>query len=281
MEYQKMPLEKSIPVGDFPCGEHLRSCELSWLGSDTLENYRRNGGHPLYGERDVSYCLNRFGFRCPEFDDPGDIRMVAVGCSVTQGQGLPQRALFHERLAERLRLELSRSVVNWNLGVGGGSNDLIARVLCLALPLLDPDIVVVNFTSLERREYYTPANDRMRFIPAAFPPSLRETQQHFLALTSQADDQANLLRNYQWIEALLHGRTWYFSFGYFEPKMKRQRVVQPHLDPARHVESPPIMDQARDGLHAGARSHEQLYRNYWLKLQETGALDRLQAGRCR
>ena len=38
------------------------------------------------------------------------------------------------------------------------SNDYISRTLFLAVPFLNPDIVLVNFTHLHRREYVTAEN---------------------------------------------------------------------------------------------------------------------------
>ena len=140
-----------------------------WLFLDSLEGYRQHGGHPVYGEHDVSYRFNRLGYRCAEFDDTAEIRLLAIGCSYVLGLGVAQDHLFHERFAARLRADLGRSVVVWNLGVAGASNECITRLLHLAIPRLDPLLVLINFTHNGRREYVSVQNRYMNFMPTWRP----------------------------------------------------------------------------------------------------------------
>ncbi len=135
-----------LPADGLPATEYPPGATLEWLFGDNPEGYRERGGHPVYGERDVLYRFNRLGYRAPEFDAEAEIRVVAIGCSYVLGLGLPEADLFHERFAARLRAELSKSVVVWNLGRAGASNDYIGRLLHLAVPRLDPHVVLIHFT---------------------------------------------------------------------------------------------------------------------------------------
>ena len=140
-----------LPKEGLPSYRWLANKELEWLYGDSEVEYRRQGGHPVYGEHDIIYRFNSFGYRCPEFDVEADVRIVAVGCSYVLGLSLPRHVLFHERFADRLRGQGKRSVVVWNLGMAGASNDYICRTLYLAVPLLDPHVVLINFTHAARR----------------------------------------------------------------------------------------------------------------------------------
>ena len=117
----------------------------------------------------MSYRYNRLGDRCAEFDDTADIRLLAIGCSYVLGMGVAQDHLFHERFAARLRADLGRSVVVWNLGIAGASNECITRLLHLAIPRLDPHLVLINFTHNGRREYVSVQNRYMNFMPTWRP----------------------------------------------------------------------------------------------------------------
>jgi hypothetical protein len=243
---------------------------------DTLADYRKRGGHPLYGEHAIDYRFNSRGYRCPEFDTQAQVRVVSIGCSFTFGTGVPQGATFHELFAERLRRELGSTVVNWNLGRPAASNDSIARVLQLATSELNPDLVLILFTFFGRREYVA-ANDRgLGYIPhwQSADPVIREVFGHFAALTSTFDDELNLFRNYKSIEGLLADRLWLFSLM---DGPNQLRVVAGHLDGAHQAPGFRWLDKARDHGHPGPRTHDLLYQGFWAKFVETGGLDMLRS----
>lgn len=247
--------------------------ETFWLFSDSLENYQKRGGHPLYGEKDVVYKFNSHGYRCPEFDDPADIRIVAIGCSFVLGHALPQPAIFHELFAEKLRAESKKSVVLWNLGSCGGSNDYITRTLYLALPKLKPHIVLVNFTRNGRREYVSVQNNSINYVPNYVPtdPVANDICQHFAALSSPYDDQMNFFRNYKAVEKLLADRCWMYS----HPAPEEFQPIAAHLDLTRFAGDLKIIDRARDHGHPGIESHQRLADLYWKKFLELGSLPQI------
>jgi hypothetical protein len=240
---------------------------------DSLESYRKRGGHPLYGEKDIRYRYNSHGYRCPEFDEDAEIRMVSIGCSWVFGAAVPCEATFHECFARRLRLELEASVVNWNLGRSGTSNDAIARILHLAIPNLNPDLVLVLFTRLGRREYLDAANQELRYIPSRRPtrPPIVDAWNHLEALSSAFDDQLNFIRNYKWVESLLADRLWLFSM--IDPRDEER--VGAHLDRNHQAAAQRIVDWGRDGAHPGPRTHELIGELFWEKFGETGGTERL------
>jgi hypothetical protein len=269
-----MNLDDLIPISRLPRTGHPPGQEVKWLFPNEREDYRRRGGHPLYGENDITYRLNSLGYRCPEFDAVADIRIVAIGCSYVLGTALPQRAIFHEVFAERLRTAVSpKSVVLWNLGSAGTSNDYISRLLFLAVPLLKPDIVLVNFTHFSRREYISIQNRIVKI--GAWNPADAVTKDifsHFEALSSPLDDQLNFFRNYKGVECALARSQWLYSFV----RRHEFEAVASHTDLNHFVGHLQVVDRARDHTHPGPESHRSLAELYWRKFNELGGLRALE-----
>jgi hypothetical protein len=267
-------LENLLPLNGVPRSGAPENCVQQWCGLDNQTDYRKRGGHPLYSETDIEYRYNSHGYRCPDFASQAQIRVVSIGCSCTLGVGVPQGAIFHELFAERLRLESGSTVVNWNLGRNGASNDHIARVLHLAIPKLNPHLVLILFTKLARREYLAVHDQWMNYTPAGRPadPVIRELSTHFDALSSAFDDELNFFRNYKSVEYLLADRLWLCSM-----LGDQLRVVGGHLNEAHHANRLRWLDKGRDNSHPGPQTHELLYREFWAKFVDTGGLDRLQS----
>lgn len=164
---------------------------------------------------------------------------------------------------------MGRGVVVWNLGLPGGSNDYITRILQLAVPLLDPDVVLVNFTHASRREYVSAQNEIIAYNPGWSPsdPISRDIKRHFLGLSSEHDDRLNVFRNYRAVEALLAGRSWLFSTS----DLCILNGVMPHVAPERYVGTLTDVDKARDCAHPGPRSHDELGEGYWKRFLELHA----------
>ena len=199
--------------------------------------------------------------------------MISIGCSYVFGVGLPRKALFHELFAERLRSELGTTVVNWNLGVGAATNNYIARLLHIAVPKLKPDLVLIFFTHLARREYVTAHNVYVKYHPRlqTRDPVLREVSAHLDALSSQYDDQLDFFRDYKSIESLLATRMWLFSVA----KPSELSDINPHLDHTRRTPDHTWRDVARDHAHPGPATHESIYRCFWSQFVATDGLNKL------
>jgi hypothetical protein len=262
MEHCLFP-SRGLPPTGYPAGE-----VREWWNPDSLENYRIRGGHSVYGEHDVLYRFNSLGYRGPEFSMEADIRIVAIGCSYVFGLGLAEQHLFHERFAEKLRSGLSHTVIVWNLAVAGASNDYISRMLHQALPLLDPHIVLVNFTHLGRREYVSVENRVLKYLPSYTPTDSlgKMLCRHFEALSSPHDDVLNYYRNYKAVEHALANRCWLYS----QPEW----VATPAYLDRDHWAGPLCgFDKARDGDHPGPASHRVLAALYWDKFVALGGLE--------
>jgi hypothetical protein len=156
------------------------------MGMDSEEAYRKHSGHPVYNVDDITYDFNSYGYRCPEFRTDADIRVLSVGCSYVLGLGLPARDIFHERLCRRIAAAASATICNWNLGAGGASNDLISRLVHLAVPYLAPDLVLVHFTHSGRRDYVSVEGQHFDYIPSVQRSGMveKEIHSHFAGVTT-------------------------------------------------------------------------------------------------
>ena len=100
-----------------------------------------------------TYEFNSLGFRGPEFDPNADITVYVCGCSMTFGIGLDQNETWPAMLAGNISDTLGASVSCLNMAQGGASNDYVVRTLISQLSSFLPDMVVANFTYMNRKEY--------------------------------------------------------------------------------------------------------------------------------
>lgn len=268
-----MDLRDLIPRSGIPRTYHPAGQEVTWAFDVERDRFDKAGGHPLYGEGDVTYRFNSRGYRCADFDTVADIRILAIGCSYVFGLGVPQAATFPELFAEKLRASVApKTVVVWNLGLCGASNDYINRMLYFAVPWLEPHITLINFTHFSRREYITVQDRYINYLPQYTPSDdvFVDVFRHFDALTSPPDDQLNFFRNYKAVESLLAERRWIYSY----PGSQDVGPVAGHLDQSRFAGVLQTIDRARDHLHPGPESHRRMAELYWSRyLQLSGEGD--------
>jgi hypothetical protein len=123
---------------------------LNWLPMDTEQRYLENlKNHYLELEKfgwidcPITYKFNNFGFRSDEFSH--DPNIVFLGCSHTCGIGIPLEQTWAHIVSSNLGFK------NFNLGIGGTSNDTAFRIAQHWVPQLIPSIVI--FLSTERTRF--------------------------------------------------------------------------------------------------------------------------------
>jgi hypothetical protein len=104
---------------------------IYWNGTDTYERWQQNMQNSFNRQRlieykwttetAISYQYNSHGFRCKEFDQ--EPCYLAIGCSHTEGTGLPIEQTWPFLLAQAT----NKSILN--LGVGGSGFDTCVRIL--------------------------------------------------------------------------------------------------------------------------------------------------------
>jgi hypothetical protein len=256
---------KELLFGSIPPSGYPENVEKLWFHGDNEEKVKQNKTSFEQFSR-VSYKFNSLGYRCSEFTEQASFRIVSIGCSYVFGLGIAQNDIFHEKFTQKLRKKLTSSVVNWNLGIVGASNDYIARMLHIAIPILDPHLVLINFTRFSRREYFSPLGTSLNYIPSYIPkdPVHKIIYSSFLDLSSEYDDQANFFRNYKSVAALLKDKTWLFSILSSNDIPK----VYHFIDKTKYIDDFKLIDKARDNSHPGPDSNKILFEKYWLRFSE-------------
>jgi len=133
---------------------------VKWSGMDSSDRFEQHLKNPVHKQLlgdlgflnpdCISYCYNSFGFRAEEFDKrPSGI---ALGCSFTEGVGLPLEATWPMQLSKMLDQHI------WNLGVGGGALDTCYNLLEHYINALNPKFVVVCTPPIDRFEFFENKN---------------------------------------------------------------------------------------------------------------------------
>ena len=102
------------------------------------------------------YAFNSLGFRGEEFSPDARKRIFVCGCSLTFGVGLDLEETWPHRFREMYAAQLglaSDDVNLLNFSESGCSNDTIVRTMLPQCAALKPDLVLIQFTYLNRLEY--------------------------------------------------------------------------------------------------------------------------------
>lgn len=203
------------------------------------------------------YCLNAQGYRSDPFEVRKDINVLTVGCSNSLGWALEIEQRYSSLFCEAIKKETGKTVSDWNLALGGKSNDYMARIVLYATIQLKPDVYIVGFTGTGRREYWTCNDVCVDYVPSNFPDMVKKyhatqyyTHKQLHMLQSPKENYINFLKNYMCIESMLRDKTWYFLL----PEM--EEVPTEFLDMSRCLGRFPSVDKATDGLHPGVESHK-------------------------
>ena len=218
-----------------------------------------------------SITMNKLGYRSDEFEDRKEVNLLVVGDSVSLGWGVKDHEVCCRIFAKKLSESISKSVAVWNLSMGGKSNDYISRMLLCGLKALKPDICMITFTEITRREYFGPSWDTRGmsgvcdYIPSQKPNEMhRRAYESFFSLSCFHDDINNFYKNCQLIEFALETNNvpWMFSTPAWEfpPDLP--------LGP-EHVGIFGYEDFADDDKHPGPQSHmrmAQIFLNKYLTM---------------
>lgn len=172
-----------------------------------------------------TYTHNELGFRGDSIHKKG-FKIMSVGCSMTEGVGVGDN--------ETWPYQFSNSITNgvdFNLGMGGESNDYICRTLFTFYELLKPDLVLIMYTSPQRREVYTNDGGVEPFMPTYQFGYTKETedgkriQAHLTELQNYNENFINWYKNHQLIKLFLESKKcnwiwngfWGIPAEYIEP----------------------------------------------------------------
>jgi hypothetical protein len=128
-----------------------KSEKVKWISTDSYENFIKN--QPTnYTEDSITYDFNSHGFRTREFELNSDKKNVLfLGCSHTMGVGLRETegwVYYVSQIFDKTEYNC------YNLGIGGGSSDTVARLLTNSIDYIHPTVVFILWPSPARFEKY-------------------------------------------------------------------------------------------------------------------------------
>ncbi|CAB4128169.1 hypothetical protein UFOVP112_10 [uncultured Caudovirales phage] len=195
----------------------------------------------------VTYNFNELGYRgtWTESDLPNSI--WCFGDSQTAGMGLHEVDLWSTLLEKQLN---KRTI---NLGIGGASNDTIARTLVSATAQYRPSAICVLLSGPNRREIICD-NGKSTFFPQAIEFIDSIDKNLFKHYVDSVDDTSNRV-NYDKNLLLIQSRC---------RAMSIPLIV---LDFTVHVWNIAQDDCALDGMHVGPKTHYAIADFYQSRLQ--------------
>jgi hypothetical protein len=250
----------------------LVSKTVQWHSSDREENYKSENdfGPNLYKPDSFNYTFNSNGFRCDEFDLPSQLPILFLGCSFTEGEGLPVDKSWAYLILEYIRHTTNKTIPYWNLAMGGASIDMNAAMLATFVDQLKPKYIFYLRPPWMRRtvfveklhiqnwlpNYANPYNNSWQ-IPEYFNKSLV----HEPFAIQQADRSLTI------IDLLAERyRTKVFHFPW--QLGESENTIQPSIERLKNFHQMkvpwlPNVDMARDSLHPGPATHRMVANRLW------------------
>lgn len=204
----------------------------------------------------ISYKMNSYGYRCDEFVRK-EINVMILGCSFTFGNGIPSTNRFGDLFCNKLSVEKNKSVANWNMSWPGCSGDYVARMCMLSIPCLKPDILIVNFPHMARREFFDIDGQLFNYRPDRKVKEFKhkDFMDGYKNLTSHYQDKANLIKNYNLIKSLCLINEVKLLYAIQYSDLDEYNTIRHHFDDSCRGESLKKCDVGRDGGHPGIETN--------------------------
>ncbi len=199
------------------------------------------------------YTYNNLGYRGDSIHKQG-FRIMSIGCSLTEGVGINDDETWPNQF-----INLIDNGVDLNFGCGGRSNDYISRCLLTYYDLVKPDLVLIMYTSPERREVYTKNNGVKPFMPPCWG-YLKENGEgiqmcdNLIELQNDFSDHINWYKNHLLIKLFLESKKcnwiWNGSFKIPNQYKENNRFDGDYMNK-------PFIDLGADESHPGPRHNKE------------------------
>lgn len=200
-----------------------------------------------------TYTYNELGYRGDSIHKKG-FKIMSIGCSNTEGVGLNYNDTWPSQFSKYIP-----DSVNLNFGTGGRSNDFISRCLLSYYDLIQPDLVLIMYTSNQRREFYSSRGGIEPFMATAAWGYLGEIeegiriQKNLEELQNDNEDFVNWYKNHLLIKYFLELKKCNWLWNGFWDIPKEYDEINRFDGKYGNLE-----DKAFDGTHPGP-NHNALY----------------------
>ena len=148
------------------------------------------------------YSYNELGFRGDSIKKDG-FKIMFLGCSMVEGVGVNDNDTWTYKFSKLV------NGVNFNFGLSGRSNDYISRCLLSYYNVIKPDLIIVMYSFLNRREIYTENNQIEPFMVGSSWGYLEEKedgitiQNNLTEIQNRNEDIVNWYKNHLLITQFL------------------------------------------------------------------------------
>jgi len=205
----------------------LRNKTFNSSGADNEEAWAQNIKKNIktYGKDEFVYKFNSLGFRSSEFDNHDPIKILYVGCSVTEGTGLPIEHIWASFLNDQISKEIGKPINLYNVSRGGHAIDSMVRYTYLTIKNnFKPDFVFFMMPGVTRKEVILDCKPLNRmttfnFIHNYTPPNdafveLKRTHSALLGMLNYRDSYNSAFKNLLFLKYFLMTEqiNWAFAF---------------------------------------------------------------------
>ena len=194
------------------------------------------------------YSFNELGFRGDSINKEG-FKVMSIGCSYTIGVGVNDDETWSSQFCK-----LINKGVDMNFGMPARSSDYVVRCLFTFFDYVKPNLVLIMYPNLARREFYTKDGHIVPFMPTNSWGYLKETeegrniQKNLFELQNDNQDFVNWYKNHLLITYYLKNKNcnwlWNGSYGIKKEYHEFNRFDGDYKEPK-------YKDFGSDGKHPG------------------------------
>lgn len=175
--------------------------ETFWIGEDKRDSSRALTSVTSYA---TTYRYNELGFRGDSIHKDG-FKVMSIGCSHTEGAWIEYQETWPFRFTSKIP-----NGINLNFGRSAKSCDYVSRALITYFDTIQPDLVLIMYPGIGRREYVREDGKIYNFIPR-FKLKLadkldKEAYHSFVNLWNESEDLNNWYKNHLLIKYFLESK---------------------------------------------------------------------------
>ncbi len=231
---------------------------------DVRPEFAHDRAYPKSVAGEWQHVFNPLGYRGDIYDPDADFTLAVIGCSLTIGVGVHWEQTWGVRLKEKIHQHLNNGKTTClNFSQSGGSNDYIARTAVRQFSAKKPDLAVIHFTRMMRRELLQ-GESILTF--SSWTVKEDPLLESLLDCYTNEEAAANLIKNLLLVSNFCSSRDIPLLFAVSELRLIADTIVPstPALvDLWNAVDSSKLLrctlnfeDVGRDNSHPGPHSHE-------------------------
>jgi hypothetical protein len=231
--------------------------EFEWYPTDTVEQYKpfNDYGANLYKPGDFTYKFNSDGFRCDEFDLKSELPILFIGCSVTEGIGLPVEHTWSYLLHQEIRKLTGKNIPYWNIAQGGAGIDTQASLMYWLSKRIKPTHVFGLLPPFLRREFKHGGPDLKWWAAGIFDKSPIDR-----VFIDQDNCNYESQRSLMLIDSLCKANNSTCDVGYWSYTEEDIKILKDfsEFSSIKYAPwTPRMTDLSRDSIHVGPEYHRQ------------------------